>query len=182
MIDLISGKRELFSNKNTIKQFSDIIGDINSEFEDHLIAINENTNEIQSNYELLSALNSKIDKISEKLEKIELFLQEKADFEVENEELFDVQPLSDREKEIFLVLYCLEESKGSITYTDIARRVALTEDLVANYVKNLVEKGVPILKRYVNGKAHMKLNSHFKTLQAKENILQIEQKTITNLF
>ena len=181
MINLDTKERTLFSTQK-IKQLSEIIGDINDQFEDHLHAINENTNEIEANYELLNSLGSKIDKLNERLEKIELFLHEKADFELEKEQIFEIMPLSAREQQVFLMLYTLEETKGSVTYMDITKRIGLTEDLVANYIKSMVEKGVPILKKYIAGKAHLRLDQRFKRLQAKENILKIEQKTITNLF
>jgi hypothetical protein len=162
-------------DKNDLKQS---IEDIKEAVEDHLISINENTNEIESNYELICSLNDKMDKISERLEKIELFLHEKADFFIEEKPNFDIKPLTKREQEVFLVLYTLDESKNSITYLDITKRTGLTEDLVSNYITRMIEKGVPILKKYINGKAHLKLNRQFKQLQAKENILNIEQRTI----
>lgn len=181
MINLTTKKRTLVSTQK-VKQFGEILDDINDQFEDHLHAINENTNEIEANYELLNTLNSKIDKLNERLEKIELFLHEKANFEPEKEQVFEIRPLSTREQQVFLILYTLEETKGHVTYLDIARRISLTEDLVAQHTKSMIEKGVPILKKYINGKAHLRLDSSFKRLQAKENILKIEQKTITNLF
>ena len=48
---------------------------IKEEFEDHLDSINENTNEIHSNYEYLCELDSKIEKLNEKLEEIMMFMQ-----------------------------------------------------------------------------------------------------------
>ena len=45
--------------KETKKAFSKV----KKEFEEHLEAINENTNEIQSNYELMLKLEEKLDKV-----------------------------------------------------------------------------------------------------------------------
>jgi len=146
--------------------------------EDHLIAINENTNEIESNHEFLCNLSEKIDKLSERLEKIELFLNEKARFEIDQKPEFHVKTLSNREKEVFMMLYGLNESIGTVTYMDIAKRTGLTEDLVSGYITSMIEKGIPVHKKYINGKSHLLLNKHFRNLQAKENILGIEQKTI----
>ena len=179
---MITQKRELSSNDNSIYRIKRFIDEVNEQFEDHLQAINENTNEIESNYELLSDLNKKIDKISERLEKIELFLHEKANFNLEEKQEFSIEPLTKREKEVFLILYTLEETKDYVTYLDIAKRTGLTEDLVSSYIKSLIDKDIPILKKYINGKAHLRLNAAFKTLQAKENILQIEQRTIITSF
>ena len=92
---------------------------------------------------------------------------------------FEVKKLNRREQEVFLILYTLEEIKGSVTYLDIARKLCLTEDIVASYISNIIQKGVPIIKRYIANQAHLSLNPKFKALQAKENILQIEQRTLS---
>lgn len=171
-------EKEVKLSSGHLAYFKHTADGIREEIEDHLISINENTNEIEANHEFLCSLNEKIDKLSERLEKIELFLHEKARFEIEEKQEFKVKQLSKREKEVFLMLYAMNESLGSITYLDIAKRTGLTEDLVSGYITSMIEKGIPIHKKYVNGKAHLMLNKHFRNLQAKENILQIEQKTI----
>ena len=163
--------------KETNLQLHDAFSQIKDEFEDHLIAINENTNEIQSNYELLSNLDQKLNKIAERLDKLEIFLQ-KHGLKTEEKENFKPVRLSKREQEVFLILYTLEEVKGSVTYLDIARRVSLPEDIVSSYISNIIQKGVPIIKKYIANEVHLSLNPRFKALQAKENILQIEQRTL----
>jgi len=42
----------------------------------------------------------------------------------------------------------------------------------------MLQKGVPITKKYIANEAHLSLNPKFKSLQAKENILQIEQRRL----
>lgn len=163
--------------KETNPTLHESFSQIKDEFEDHLIAINENTNEIQANYELLCNIEQKLNKFSERLDKIELFLHQKGMKTDEKEEFKPIR-LSKREQEIFLVLYTLEEVKGTVTYLDIVRRVSLPEDIVASYVSNMLQKGVPIIKRYIANEAHLSLNPRFKSLQAKENILQIEQRRL----
>jgi len=49
---------------------------------------------------------------------------------------------------------------------------------VREYVTNLLEKGIPIQKKYVNTIPHLLLDPKFKNLQAKKNILKIEQKIL----
>lgn len=177
---LTEKKMALYSEafKETNKQLHDAFSQIKEEFEDHLTAINENTNEIQANYELLCSIDQKLNKISERLDKTELFLQ-KHGLKIEEKEEFKPVRLSKREQEVFLILYTLEEVKGSVTYLDIARKVSLPEDIVASYVSNMIQKGVPIIKRYIANEAHLSLNPRFKSIQAKENILGIEQKRLT---
>ncbi len=177
---LTEKKRGLYSEefRETNSQLHDAFSQIKDEFEDHLTAINENTNEIQANYELLCNIDQKLNKLTERLDKLDLFLQQKG-MKIEEKEAFKPIRLSKREQEIFLILYTLEEVKGSVTYLDISRRVALPEDIVASYISNMLQKGVPITKKYIANEAHLSLNPKFKSLQAKENILQIEQRTLT---
>ena len=163
--------------RTTNKQLHEAFSQIRDEFEDHLVAINENTNEVQGNYELISNLDQKMNKFAERLDRIELFLQQHG-MKIEEKQEFKPIRLSKREQEIFLILYTLEEVKGSVTYLDIARKVCLTEDIVASYVSNMIRKGVPISKKYITNQTHLNLNPRFKALQAKENILQIEQRTL----
>ena len=165
---LLTEKRELSTNISQVKD----------ELEDHLTAINENTNEIQSNYEFLCGIDQKLNKLIERLDKIELFLG-KQGMEIEEKPQFKPIRLTKREQEIFLILYTLEEVKGPVTYLDIARKVCLTEDIVASYISNIIQKGVPVTKKYIANEAHLSLNPRFKALQAKENILQIAQRTLT---
>lgn len=177
---LTQKKRELYSEafKATNPKLHDAFSQIKEEFEDHLTAINENTNEIQANYELLCNIDQKLNKLTERLDKLEIFLQ-KHGLQTEEKRQFKPVRLSKREQEIFLILYTLEEVKGSVTYLDIARRVSLPEDIVASYIANMLQKGVPIIKKYIANEAHLSLNPIFKSIQAKENILQIEQRRLT---
>jgi len=177
---LTEKKRGLYSElfKETNTELHDAFSQIKDEFEDHLVAINENTKEIQANYELISEIDQKLNKLAERMDKIEMFLQ-KDGMKIEEKPNFKPVRLSKREQEIFLILYTLEELKGSVKYTDIAKRVCLTDDIVASYVSNMIRKGVPIRKKYITNEAHLSLNPQFKALQAKENILQIEQRTLS---
>ena len=146
---------------------------IRDEFEEHLQSINENTNEISANYEYICEIGSKLDKLSERVDSIQMYLESNSGMVVSRKTDFDVKKLNRREQEVFLVIYTLEEEKGSLTYGDIAKKLDISEQLAGNYVTSIIEKGVPIIKRYINSKPYLRLDPDFKTLQAKENILQL---------
>lgn len=150
---------------------------VREEFDDHLAAINENTNEIQSAHEYISEVDAKLEKLNSRLEKIEIFLSKVKGFEMEEKRRYDIKPLTKREKEIFLVLYTKANDRH-MSYLDIARMTGLTEDLVSTYLSSIKRKGVPIVKKFINSKASISLDSAFKRAQARENILNIEQKTL----
>ena len=179
LVLLTEKKRQLYTDifVDTHKDLHDAFSQVKEEFEDHLTAINQNTNEIQANYELVCNIDQKLNKISERLDRMEFFLQ-KQGMPLEEKEQFKPIRLTKREQEIFLILYTLEEIKGTVKYIDIAKKLCLTEDIVASYITNMVQKGVPIIKKYISNQAHLTLNKRFKSLQAKENILGIEQRTL----
>ena len=152
---------------------------IKQEIEDHRETINENTNEIQSNYEYLCKLESKIDKLVDRIDELTLLSNEKGtkpandDVSKEvSEKPLEVSRLSLREQEVFMVLYIADKE---LTYKDIARKTALNESLVMNYVITLISKGVPVIKKYINNLVYLILEQDFKQLQAKENVLHINQ-------
>ena len=145
---------------------------IKQEFEEHLQAINENTNEIAANYEYTCEIESKLDKLSERVDQIQMHLADSG-VSITKTNKFNVERLNRREQEVFLVIYTLEEEKGSLTYRDIAAKLGISEQLASNYVTSLIEKGVPITKRYFNSRPYLRLDPEFKTLQTKENILQL---------
>jgi len=152
--------------------------DVKDEFSDHLTAINENTNEIQANYEFLCDIDSKINKVEERLEQIQLFLQKHMGLTVEEKPSFEVQKLTKHEQDVFLVLYTLDNLKEAVSIQDLAKKCGLNEDITISYISALVKKGVPITRKVVNKQLCLKLNSVFKKLQAKENILNLNQRTL----
>ena len=147
--------------------------EIRSEFEEHLQAINENSNEISANYEYIAGIENKIGKLSERVDHLQMFLEANCNVSFAKKGDFDVKKLNRREQEVFLIIYTLEEEKEHVTYADISERLGISEQLAGNYVTSIIEKGVPIIKRYINSKPYLKLDSDFKTLQTKENILQL---------
>ncbi len=166
-------KEVCFSLKTDIfkLEVKSILASVKEQLEDHLSAINENTNEIQSNFEALCELNNKMEKLAERIDKIESCL-----FVAKQEPVFDIKPLTKKEKELFLALYTLLETRPHATYEDIARKLCWTDALVASYVTMLIAKRVPIKKQFVNKKAILFLDSQFKQLQAKNNILGIDTR------
>jgi len=50
--------------------------------------------------------------------------------------------------------------------------------LARQYITNLLEKGIPVQKKYISAKPYIFIDPKFKNLQAKKNILKIEQKIL----
>lgn len=167
-------------NKHTDIKFAlkMLFDEVKEELDEHLDSINQNTNEISSNYEYLCEMDYKINKLSERIDQLQIFLENNLGFKVEKKPKFETKPLTNNEQDVFLVLYTLEEKKGAVSYSEIAKRTGLSEELIANYIMRMVEKNVPIIKRYVNNQPLLRLDPLFKRMQAKENIMGLNQKTI----
>jgi predicted RNase H-like nuclease (RuvC/YqgF family) len=156
--------------------FSQFNSQVNLELEDHLDTINQNTDEIQVNYQYMCELDRKITKLNEKIDDIHMNLSKLTGKKIRKLKQFeDIDPLTTKEKNIFLNLYTEEEP---VSYSHLARKMSMPVQLLRQYISNLIEKGIPIQKLYKNTLPYIQLDRRFKNLQAKTNILKIEQKIL----
>lgn len=162
-------------------KFKEALNSIKNELDEHLEALNENTSEIQASYGCMNEINDKLEKLAERVETIEIFLQQHSNFNA-IEKTFDIKPLTKTEQHVFLVIYALEDEKGLVSHAEICKKTGLPSYVVSEYIARLVEKGIPLMKKYVNNLAYIRLNPEFKRIQAKENILCIDtaQKELVN--
>lgn len=176
-------RKRYFSKKpkDSDFQIKEALMTVKNELDGHLEALNENTSEIQTSYECMNEINDRLEKLAERVESIELFLQKYTHFSAV-EKVFDVKPLTKTEQNVFLVIYALEDEKGLVSCADIIKKTGLPGYVVNDYITRLVEKGIPLLKKYVNNTSYIRLNPEFKRIQAKENILMIDtaQKELLN--
>ncbi len=119
---------------------------------------------------IISELMLRLEKLQDKVERITLYLGlDGCDFRQRK-----IEPLTNQEQMVFIVLYTTE---NFVSYNDISRRTGLPETLVSHCITNLVEKGIPIFRRLVNTTTYLKLDPVFREVQAKENIVKIQQLT-----
>ena len=144
-----------------------ILSQMREELDEHLHAINENTEEIQSNYAYVQKLDTKLEQVMARLNHIELLLEGQSKKPA-------IQPLTHAEKQVFLVLYTEETP---LTYTGIAERTGYTECIIQQHIANLIEKGIPIVKSYINSTPFIKVQPEFKEMQAKENLINLSLKS-----
>ncbi len=143
-----------------------IFDSFREELDDHRAAINENTNELQSNHEYIRSVEEKIDKLHARIEELFLIVEGK-----KAEQKLEIQPLTKREQEVFQALYIVGESIPFVSYKQLARKLNISEQLISGFITNLVEKGVPIMKKYDDGLAFVQLEPKFRQKQAKEVVI-----------
>ena len=119
----------------------------------------------------MAQIESMIHKLSERLETVEIKINELNGQNQKNyNNLLNIS-LSPKEKEIFLYLYAL---KGDLSdYKKIGRTLGFSQEYVMKYVTKLIQKGIPIMKKYFDNKVYLILDSDFRNLQAKENLLKL---------
>jgi DNA-binding CsgD family transcriptional regulator len=138
---------------------------IKREFDDHLSAINQNTAEIQSVYDFLSDLDRRLDKVTERVDE----LQMKVNPEMEDIPEID---LTLREQEVFFVLYTKSDP---ISCKEIGRQLGFTPEMVNKYVYNMISKGVPVMRDDTEEDLVVHLDNGFRTLQAKREVVDVDQ-------
>lgn len=144
------------------------VEELREELDDYREAINENTTEIQSNYGLIFELGRKLDRVVERLDALEWVLKGRSYRRQER------IVLSGKEKVVFRALYELGVSVPFVSYRDVAKRVGLSPSAVASIITGLIEKGVPLVKRYEGSAVFVKLDEVFRQDQAKSNVVGLD--------
>lgn len=148
------------------QQLSVVLACMRDELDDHRLAVNENTDELSATNEFVSELSRKLDKISERLDELTLLVKGKSE-----DKQFQIQPLTGKEKEVFQALYVLTESQPYASYDQIARKALMPKSVVMDLSTSMLEKGVPIVKKLDGTMVFLKLDSEFRQLQAKKNVI-----------
>lgn len=165
------------SEREKLKQlFETTLKGIREEFDDHRETINDNTNEIQANYEYSSRIDEKLNKLLERLDNMESWMSRLTGLTVKEDDA-PVIELTEHEKKVFLILYTASE-EHPVTYGQIAEYLGDNDLVVRGYVTNLLEKGIPIQKLHVDRQVYLTLDHEFREKQAKRNILGINQRTV----
>lgn len=147
---------------------------IKTELENHLDSINENTHEINANFDHILKIEEKLDKLAERVDELHMiFSSLTGDAKKIDTAKYENINLTLREQEVFLVLYTAEKE---LNHFDIAKKLGLTVELVEKYLDSMSKKGVPIIKKYDNEKLLFFIDEEFRNIQAKRNLLDINEK------
>lgn len=141
------------------------------ELDDHRLAINEDTLELDATNEQMNALNRRLDKLTERVDELTMLVKG-----VSEEPAFDIQPLTAKEKEVFHAFYVLTETQPFASYEQIARKALMTKELVMTYVAGLIQKGVPVQKKHDGNRVFLRLDRDFRECQAKKNVIGLDSR------
>ncbi|MEK6938770.1 MAG: hypothetical protein AABX04_07040 [Nanoarchaeota archaeon] len=133
--------------------------------EEHLTSINDNTQEIQSLFDYLQEIEVKVEKISQRLEQVQMGAEVSAATVKQT-----VTPLNQVEKKVFLTLYTAEIA---LSYREISERAQVSPAIVHECISSLVSKGIPLVRSFCNDQMFFKVEPAFKEAQAKENLINL---------
>ncbi len=142
-------------------KLTDEFEEIRQQLDEHLSTINENTSEVQALFDYLKEIDTKLDKLSQRVEQVE-----QSNRVVEKKSI----SLTQIERQTFIALYT-EESP--LSYPEIAVKANLPLSLVPECISSLIEKGVPFIRSFYGDKLFLKIDQKFKDLQAKENMINL---------
>ena len=168
MVEIRDKQELLLSSDSAVfrQQISLVLDHMREELDDHRLAINENTTELSATNEFLNELNRRLDRLAERVDDLTLAIKG-----VQSDKKFELQSLTGKEKEVFHALYILTETQPYVSYEQLARKTLLTKDMVMCHVTSMIQKGVPVLKRYDGSVVFLKLDQVFREVQAKKNII-----------
>lgn len=153
---------------------------IKQELEDHLDSINDNTNEIQTNYEYLCDIDQKMSKMNERIDELHYILEKLLGSRVSLSKYSLTSPLNMAEQEVFLTFYTLSEGK-TLTIQELARKCAIDVKMAKSYLASIRQKGIPVKNVIVNDQNGYFLETEFRNFQAKNNIVKINEKLLKNI-
>lgn len=82
--------------------------------------------------------------------------------------------LTDQELTVFATIYQLEEELGYSDYKTISRKLNLTESSIRDYVRRLINKGIPIEKNKINNKGiNLIISKNLKKIASLNTILEL---------
>jgi DNA repair exonuclease SbcCD ATPase subunit len=143
-----------------------VFSKIKEEFEDHLESINQNTIEIQSSFEYLSRIANRLEKIEQRLARLET--------DVPREEPQETVILTRDEEEVYALLLESARQRQLLDYEQIARKINVSKTFCAHLVVNLVDKGVPIIKKFSNGEVLLEIEQSFLERVPLINVVTID--------
>ncbi|MDO8642147.1 MAG: hypothetical protein Q7R76_00950 [Candidatus Woesearchaeota archaeon] len=152
-------------------ELSKVKDDINSEVqllkeecEDHLDAINQNTEEIGEVQTSVAVVEEKIEKLNARIDNIhmmfnQLLWQTKISIELDTNE------------QILFQLLC--GYNDFVTDTFVTEKTQLNETIMRETITSLIDKGIPVVMKAVGGRVFLRLDAEFRKLQRKNKMVKV---------
>ena len=124
---------------------------VKEEMEDHLVAINENTDELKAHSDFMNELDRKTELLNEKLESLQMMVMQAMG-----------SSLNENEKKILDVL---SGSTSFLSCRDIAFSAGVSELFVKAHLFGMICKGVPLKEKAIDNQSFFMLERKTETRQ-----------------
>ena len=142
---------------------------IQEELDDHRVAIDLQTEDIEKVFVGLNEVDSKVEGVVEKLnariDKLQMMLAQAL-----MRSMLHVQ-LSKGEQYVFAVL---EKSNVATSVLDVAQKTGLSDDAIFVACEKMVDKGIPLRKGSRDGRAYLFIESSFLESQRQHHMIHID--------
>ncbi|HIH24349.1 TPA: hypothetical protein HA251_04915 [Candidatus Woesearchaeota archaeon] len=137
------------------KAYSGVLRDLREELDEHLDAINRNTEEVTETHEDIAELEVRLEKLAERIDALQALLLS------QTPSVKSVR-LTPKEEEMLKILL---EAKEPLTSLLLGKMAGLTADAAAQTLYCLKQKGVPLLATTVDEQTFYALEAQFRDLQ-----------------
>lgn len=163
------------------KRVHDEFVSIKEELDEHLLAVNENTKDIEQHDSILTVLDDKVEKLNLRMDTIQRMFRS---FIMQTRVRVD---LSMNEQKLFVLLV---EFGKYIPASYASEKIVLSFEDLEDCITSLCDKGIPVEKRVIGDKAYLKIDEDFRKLQQHEPIVhispfvlqQMENKVLASFF
>lgn len=131
------------------------------------VPTNRQTNQQTNQHPNTSSGNVEIERLSNILNSLDT---------IKKELRIKFKRLTKQEMLVFSAIYQLEEEEFDVDYSLIAKKLALSESSIRDYIQRIIKKGIPIIKTKENNKKiYIKISSDLKKLTSLETLIQLRE-------
>jgi hypothetical protein len=160
------------------KKLREAFRKIREERDEHLESINELTTELQSAFDYISDLENKYEKIKEITDELQMF---KNSLLLSDKSHFSNIILSLDEQKLFLTLYVFGE-KEPLPFRYLIKKLSMEQNLIKTLLSSLLDKKIPITREKISTEWYFNIDSRFRELQTKENIIKIHESVSKGIY
>jgi hypothetical protein len=134
------------------EEWHNAVKEIREELDEHLECLNQNTAELAASHEYLGEIEAKLEKLTERVDALQALLLSQTPASK------TALKLTSKEKD---VLHVLQSSSEPLSSNEIGKRAGLTQDLTAQTLFCLKQKGVHVLASTLKDETFYALDVRF---------------------
>jgi hypothetical protein len=160
------------------KRIKDAFRKIKEERDEHLETINQLSTELQYAFEIISELEYKHEKLKEITDDLQMF---KNSMLINDKTHFSNVMLSLDEQKLFLTMYIFGE-REPLSWGLITKKLGVSDNILKALLSSLLDKRIPITREKIGTEWYFNIDSRFRELQSKENIIKIHESVSKGIY